>query len=129
MDLRRAGRRRLARAGALLGLGLHAGDRVAAYGRNSDAYLLGFLGCSRAGLVHVRVDLRADRRRARLPAQQSGSRAVLFTQLREPLDAVRGDRDALALRDADGSLLARAAAGDVPEIDAGAADDALVQLL
>jgi len=31
-------------AAALLDLGLSPGDRVAAYGRNSDAYLLGFLG-------------------------------------------------------------------------------------
>lgn len=40
-------------ARALLGTGLVAGDRVGAYGKNSDSYLLLFLGCARAGLVHV----------------------------------------------------------------------------
>jgi fatty-acyl-CoA synthase len=55
---------------------------------------------------------------------------VLFDpKLQEHLDRVLGGRTALALRDAEDSLLARAAAGDVPEIDAEAADDTLVQLL
>jgi fatty-acyl-CoA synthase len=40
-------------ARALLGTGLERGDRVVAYGRNSDGYLLLWLGCARAGLVHV----------------------------------------------------------------------------
>jgi len=40
-------------AAVLLGLGLAKGDRVAAYGKNSDAYVIGFLACARAGLVHV----------------------------------------------------------------------------
>ena len=43
-------------AAALLGLGLVKGDRVAAFGKNSDAYLLLYLGCARAGLVHVPVN-------------------------------------------------------------------------
>src|SRR5689334_10235361 len=37
----------------LLDAGLRKGDRVVAFGRNSDAYLLAWLGCVRAGLVHV----------------------------------------------------------------------------
>lgn len=32
----------------LLALGLQPGDRVCAYGRNSDGYLLAWLGCARA---------------------------------------------------------------------------------
>src|SRR4051794_1970999 len=40
-------------ARALLGAGMARGDRVVAYGRNSDGYLLAWLGCVRAGLVHV----------------------------------------------------------------------------
>ena len=117
-------------AGALLGTGLEAGDRVAAYGRNSDAYLLGFLACSRAGLVHVPVNYALTGDELAYLLEQSGSRAVLFDpKLQEHLDPVLGDRGALALRDAEDSLLARAAAGDVPEIDAEAADDTLVQLL
>jgi fatty-acyl-CoA synthase len=117
-------------AGALLTLGLEKGDRVAAYGRNSDAYLLGFLACSRAGLVHVPVNYALTGEELGYLLEQSGSRAVLFDpKLAEPLEAVRGDRRAIALRDADDSLLARATAGDVPELDADAADGDLVQLL
>ncbi|MFG2665079.1 fatty acyl-CoA synthetase [Streptomyces sp. NPDC048387] len=36
--------------------GLAAGDRVAAFAHNSDAYLIAFLACARAGLVHVPVN-------------------------------------------------------------------------
>lgn len=43
-------------AALLLAQGLERGDRVAAYGHNSDAYLIAFLGCARAGLVHVPVN-------------------------------------------------------------------------
>jgi acyl-CoA synthetase (AMP-forming)/AMP-acid ligase II len=32
---------------------------VAAFGKNSDAYLLLYLGCARAGLVHVPVNFNA----------------------------------------------------------------------
>jgi fatty-acyl-CoA synthase len=46
-------------AGALLARGLEPGDRVAAFGKNSDAYLLLFLGCARAGLIHVPVNFNA----------------------------------------------------------------------
>ena len=117
-------------AGALLALGLQAGDRVAAYGRNSDAYLLGFLACSRAGLVHVPVNYALTGEELAYLLEQSGSRAVLFDPaLSEALEAVRGDRTALALRDAGDSLLERARAGDVPAIDHEARDEDLVQLL
>lgn len=43
-------------AGLLTEQRLTPGARVAAYGMNSDAYLLGFLGTARAGLVHVPVN-------------------------------------------------------------------------
>src|SRR3954453_2599627 len=46
-------------AGRLLELGLRKSERVAAYGTNSDAYLLLYLGCARAGLVHVPVNFNA----------------------------------------------------------------------
>lgn len=36
--------------------GLVPGDRVAAYGRNSDAYLLLYLACARAGFIHVPIN-------------------------------------------------------------------------
>lgn len=37
-------------------LGLPESARVATYGHNSDAYLVAFLACSRAGLIHVPVN-------------------------------------------------------------------------
>ena len=40
----------------LLSLGLAPGDRVAAYGANSDVYALLFLGSARAGLIHVPIN-------------------------------------------------------------------------
>lgn len=40
----------------LLRLGAGKGDRVAAYGRNSDLYALLYLGCARAGVIHVPVN-------------------------------------------------------------------------
>ncbi|MCX4695003.1 fatty acyl-CoA synthetase [Streptomyces sp. NBC_01408] len=45
-------------AAALLreGYGLAPGDRVATFAHNSDAYLIAFLACARAGLVHVPVN-------------------------------------------------------------------------
>ena len=43
-------------AASLHALGLEAGARVAAYGVNSDAYLIAFLAVSRAGYVHVPVN-------------------------------------------------------------------------
>lgn len=40
----------------LMDLGLSKGSRIAAYGANSDAYLLLFLACAKTGLVHVPVN-------------------------------------------------------------------------
>jgi len=115
---------------ALLELGARRGDRVAAYGRNSDAYLLGFLGCSRAGLVHVPINYALTGEELSYLLEQSGSRAVLFDpELQGQLEAVQGDRATLPLRDDEGPLLERASAGDVPELDAGAGEGDLVQLL
>jgi fatty-acyl-CoA synthase len=120
-------------AAHLLSLGLSSGDRVAAYGTNSDAYVIGYLAVARAGLVHVPINyaLRGDELVYLLG--QSGARAILVDPaLRENIDQVRSDVPAdivLALRDADDSLLAIAAAGDVLAVDADVADTDLVQLL
>ena len=118
-------------AGALLGLGLAKGERVAAYGRNSDAYVIGFLACARAGLVHVPINYNLTGDELSYLLDQSGSRAVLV----DPALAARMDElpsapeHVLALRDAEGSLLARAAAGPVPTINVEVAESDLAQLL
>ncbi len=120
-------------AGVLLDLGLAQGDRVAAYGRNSDAYLLGFLGCARAGLVHVPINYNLTGDELSYLVDQSGSRAVLtdpalagrFEEIEHSLETV------LVLRDGDGSLLDRSRDGTRPTVDVTVtvADTDLVQLL
>lgn len=118
-------------AGILLGLGLGKGDRVAAYGRNSDAYLLGFLGCARAGLVHVPVNYALTGAELSYLVDQSGSRVALCDPtLVGHLDEIEHRLDAVVLlRDADNSLLDRAISGAVPELDVTVSDTDLVQLL
>ncbi|MEU6200123.1 acyl-CoA synthetase [Streptomyces sp. NPDC047061] len=103
-------------ASVLLGQGLDRGDRVGTYGHNSDAYLIAFLACARAGLVHVPVNQNLTGDDLAYIVGQSGSSLVLADpDLAGRLpDGVR----ALPLRDADGSLLARladAAPYDGPE--------------
>lgn len=63
-------------ANRLLGLGLVAGDRVAAYGRNSDAYVLLWLGCVKAGLIHVPINYALLDAELRYIVDQSGARAL-----------------------------------------------------
>ncbi|MFJ8492489.1 acyl-CoA synthetase [Streptomyces sp. NPDC094038] len=103
-------------ASVLLGQGLGRGDRVGTYGHNSDAYLIAFLACARAGLVHVPVNQNLTGDDLAYIVGQSGNSLVLADPAltgRLP-DGV----PALPLRDADGSLLARladAAPYDGPE--------------
>ncbi|MFK0264849.1 acyl-CoA synthetase [Streptomyces angustmyceticus] len=66
-----------AAARVLRGEGLRPGDRVASYGHNSDAYLIGFLACARAGLVHVPVNHSLTGEDLRYLVDQSGSALVL----------------------------------------------------
>ncbi|MFI9604106.1 acyl-CoA synthetase [Streptomyces sp. NPDC052043] len=92
-------------ANVLLGQGLAPGDRVGAYGHNSDAYLIGFLACARAGLVHVPANQNLTGDDLAHIVGQSGSALVLTDpDLAGRLPA--GART-LPLRDADDSLLAR----------------------
>jgi fatty-acyl-CoA synthase len=118
-------------AGMLLDLGLERGDRVATYGRNSDAYLLAYLGCARAGLVHVPINYALTGDELAYLVADSGSRAVLVDpSLRPALDAAGLQvSTVVALRDADDSLLAQASTGPVPSVDVEVADTDLVQLL
>ena len=92
-------------ATVLLDQGLTPGDRVGSYGHNSDAYLIGFLACARAGLVHVPVNQNLTGDDLAYIVGQSGSTLVLTDpDLAGQLpDGVR----ALPLRNADDSLLDR----------------------
>jgi fatty-acyl-CoA synthase len=75
----------------LLAEGLRPGDRVCAFGRNSDGYLLLWLGCARAGLVHVPANYALTTPELDYILRQSGAAAV-FTQpaLRPVADAAGG---------------------------------------
>ncbi|MGI5373052.1 acyl-CoA synthetase [Streptomyces sp. CA-251387] len=113
-------------ASVLLGQGLTPGDRVGAYGHNSDAYLIAFLACARAGLVHVPVNQNLTGDDLAYIVGQSGSSLVLTDP--DLADRLPDDVRTVPLRDADDSLLARqvtAPAYDGPE----ARSEDLVQLL
>lgn len=62
----------------LLALGLKHGDRVAAYGRNSDAYVLLWLACVRAGLTHVPINYALTEGELHYIVEQSGARALFL---------------------------------------------------
>ncbi|NKQ27731.1 acyl-CoA synthetase [Streptomyces galbus] len=113
-------------AGVLLAQGLGPGDRVGAYGHNSDAYLIAFLACARAGLVHVPVNQNLTGDDLAYLVRQSGSALVLT----DPDLAARlpDGTPALALRDTDDALLARLA-GAAPYDGPEPRSEDLVQLL
>ncbi|MER8007563.1 acyl-CoA synthetase [Streptomyces sp. NPDC094149] len=113
-------------ASVLLGRGLAPGDRVGAYGHNSDAYLIGFLACARAGLVHVPVNQNLTGDDLAYIVGQSGSSLVLADPDLAPrlADGVR----TLPLRDAEDSLLARLATAPAYDGPEPRTED-LVQLL
>src|SRR3954451_3455421 len=90
-------------AGRLLELGLAKGDRVAALGTTSDAYLLLYLGCARAGLVHVPVNFNArGEELAYLLTQSEPTAAFVDAALTAHVEAVEdrlGELHRGALRD------------------------------
>lgn len=120
-------------AARLLDLGLRTGDRVAAYGTNSDAYVIGFLACARAGLIHVPVNYALKNDELSYLVGQSGSRVVLVDPaLQQDLTTATSGLDighVILLRDGTDSLLNVAEAGAVPEIPPLAAGTDLAQLL
>jgi fatty-acyl-CoA synthase len=124
-------------AARLLERGLDPGDRVAAYGKNSDAYLLLYLGCARAGLVHVPVNFNARGDELVYLLTQSLPRAAFVDpSLGDAVDQVAGRLGELhrgTLRDgpvADDDVLSWALdpEGSVHE-ENGVGDEDLVQLL
>lgn len=78
----------------LLGLGLRTGDRVAAYGRNSDAYVLLWLACAKSGLIHVPVNYALLGAELRYIIEQSGARALFHdADLTESIQTLDGTPD------------------------------------
>ncbi|MFI6470915.1 acyl-CoA synthetase [Streptomyces sp. NPDC050516] len=112
-------------AAVLASRGLSKGDRVATYGHNSDAYLIAFLACARAGFIHVPVNQHLTGADLAYILEQSGAALVLA-------DPALADRlpagfAVLPLRDGAGSLLAALAEPLPYEIDGERHD--VVQLL
>ncbi|MDQ1179124.1 fatty acyl-CoA synthetase [Rhodococcus sp. SORGH_AS_0301] len=78
----------------LVSTGLAPGERVAAYGTNSDSYIVGFLACCRAGLVHVPINYALVEDELTYLVGQSGARALLVDDALAPaVDAVRTGLD------------------------------------
>ena len=61
-----------------LACGLERGDRVGALGRNSDAYIFLWLGCTRAGLIHVPINYALTGGELEFILRQCGARALLY---------------------------------------------------
>lgn len=122
-------------AASLLGMGLGKGDRVAAYGKNSDAYLLLFLGCARAGLVHVPINFNAaGDELVYLLTQSEPQIAFVDTSLAGAVDAVGeslgGQRRGTLYGGSGDDVLTWAQDESAPvHEEAGVTDDDLVQLL
>jgi fatty-acyl-CoA synthase len=117
-------------AGALLARGLRKGERVAAYGQNSDAYLIAFLGVARAGLVHVPINYALTGDELAYLLEQSGTSLVLADpKLAPELGKLESAPDHLLLHGGDGSLLELASAGAVPVIEVEVGDTDLCQLI
>jgi len=121
-------------ARCLLAQGLQPGERVVAYGRNSDGYLLLWLGCARAGLVHVPANFALTATELDYIVKQSGA-VALFTQpaLRAMADAAGGAilRGTIDVGEGATDVLAAACDArwdDGPEPGEGVADTDLVQL-
>ncbi|MBN7769783.1 long-chain-fatty-acid--CoA ligase [Marinobacter daepoensis] len=120
----------------LIRLGLHKGERVAAYGKNSDAYVLLWLACAKAGLIHVPVNYALVKQELAYILRQSGARALFYdTDLEvqakavlpgtaiEITGALHGTQDTTDILD-----MARSSASDQPP-ELNLADTDIVQIL
>lgn len=127
------------RVAVLLGRrGLEPGARIAAYGVNSDAYLIAFLATSRAGLTHVPVNYALTGSELDYLLTDSGAALVLVdpaqaSTLRSVLDTLPGV-ESLALQpaageSADGTLLGAALDGEAGAVQSPAGGADLAQLL
>lgn len=116
-------------AGRLLAEGLTHGDRVAAYGKNSDSYLLLYLACARAGLVHVPVNFNSSGSELEyLLTQSSPTAALVDDALASEVDELG---DAVSLRRLSFTTLLEWAQNTALPVheESGVSDDDLVQIL
>ncbi|GJD50345.1 Long-chain-fatty-acid--CoA ligase [Methylobacterium crusticola] len=121
-------------AAGLAASGLAPGDRVGAYGRNSDAYVLLWLACTRAGLVHVPINYALTGRELRYIVEQSGARLLVHDPaLAGTVAEACGALASATFAGGEGlDVLALATAAGAPAAepaDAPAGDEDLAQLL
>lgn len=64
-------------ANGLLAAGLAPGDRLAVYGKNSDAYVIAWLAATKAGLVHVPINFALSSDELRYILEQSDAAGLL----------------------------------------------------
>jgi len=82
-------------ANTLLDRGFVKGERIAAYARNSDAYIVLMLACMRAGLIHVPINFGLSGDELLYVLRQSGAGALFHDrQGRDNVEAI-GARAAL----------------------------------
>ncbi|MFC8276572.1 fatty acyl-CoA synthetase [Streptomyces sp. NPDC057271] len=105
--------------------GLQERARVATYAHNSDAYLIAFLACSRADLIHVPVNHHLTGDDLDYILRQSGSSLVLADPALA--DRIPAGLEVRALRDTEESFLAALAEPDTYDTDRDARE--YVQLL
>jgi fatty-acyl-CoA synthase len=121
-------------ANALLQKGLEKGDRVAAYGRNSDAYAIAWLACTRTGLIHVPINFALSGEELLYILNQSGSKALFYdASLTEEVEAVRDRTEAETMGTLHGGddfdLLAAASEGEDAEPEMELDENDVAQLL
>jgi fatty-acyl-CoA synthase len=113
-------------AALLLASGVSPGDRVVAFGRNSDAYLLAWLGCCRAGLIHVPANYALSPPELAYIIAQSGARLVLHDAQLEVAPETAGEAEVRPFQ----TLLAAAAGLEPgPGIGEDATDEDVAQIL
>ncbi|MGY4177745.1 fatty-acyl-CoA synthase [Bradyrhizobium sp. USDA 4518] len=125
-------------ASRLLDAGLSSGDRVAAYGGNSDAFLVLWLACTRAGFIHVPINYALVGRELSYILENSDPRALfvdpdLESRVRgactmlpnlQIVGTLTGEADFDVLGTAQDNVIVPAA-----ELGAAVRDDDVVQLL
>lgn len=122
-------------ANGLLAQGLVPGDRVAAYGRNSDVYVILWLACTKAGFIHVPINYALTGGELTYIVTQSGARALFHDpSVGAHVAAVAGELTVPlvgTLKDGDGlDILALATGAGVADAPDVAVDpDAVAQLL
>jgi fatty-acyl-CoA synthase len=116
-------------------LGIERGDRIAAYGRNSDTYVLLWLACARGGFVHVPINYALTPPELAYIVTQSRASALVYdAELQEAVDGAERDlhvRVRGRFAGAGEALDVLAAAGDIEPYACGAppTESDLVQLL